>query len=310
MLCGMVNVTRGVRTTHSSSSMALPTGWQLDGADGPPILGSTDKHVEHPRGVLILCHGFKGYMDYGLFPRLAAVAAGQGLLVHRFNFSHSGMTRETDTFERPDLFERDTWGKQIQDLRAVAEAVATGQLDGQGLPMVWFGHSRGGVTVTLTASRAFADPQAEHVRPAGIAIASTPDVACSLSEQDREKMRRDGRLLSPSGRTGQRLFVGKPWLDEIEADPEAFDPKLAAERVPCPTLIVHGGEDQTVNASAAIALSQRFPASEIEVIGGASHTYNCPNPLPHDAEPPEATARMMDRVTGFAVGGCDAQASV
>lgn len=289
--------------------MTLPTGWQLDGADGQPILGSTDKHVEHPRGVLILCHGFKGYMDYGFFPRLANVAAGQGLLVHRFNFSHSGMTREIDTFERPELFERDTWGKQIHDLRTVADAVATGRLDGEGLPMVWFGHSRGGVTVTLTAARVFGDPSAEQLRPAGIAIASTPDTACSLSEEERKKMHRDGRLLSPSGRTGQRLFVGKPWLDEIEADPDSFDPRLAAERVPCPTLILHGGEDQTVNTSAAIALSQRFPASELEIIGGASHTYNCPNPLLRDAEPPDATTRMIDRVVGFAVNRCVAHAS-
>ena len=289
--------------------MNLPTGWQLDGADGQPILGATDKHVDQPRGVLILCHGFKGYMNYGFFPRLAAVAAGQGLLVHRFNFSHSGMTREVDTFERPDLFEKDTWGKQIHDLRTVADAIATGQLDGEGLPMVWFGHSRGGVTVTLTASRVFADAEAEAVRPAGIAIASTPDAACGLSEQDRDKLRRDGRLLSPSGRTGQRLHVGKPWLERDRGRPRRVRPQARRRAVTCPTLIVHGGEDQTVNTSAAVALSQRFPASELEIIGGASHTYNCPNPLPPDAEPPDATTRMIDRVAGFAGDCCDAHAA-
>ena len=290
--------------------MTDPTPWQLPGSGGEPILGSTDRHVDKPRGVLLVCHGFKGYMDYGFLPRLARVAAGQGLLVHRFNFSHSGMTRRVETFERPDLFERDTWGRQVADLHVVARAVAADELPGHGdgLPMVWFGHSRGGVTVTLAAAGAFDGENDAVPTPAGVITAAAPDYACGLGEDERAKLRRDGRLLSPSGRTGQRLHVGRAWLDEIEADPAALDPRRAAARVTCPALIVHGGGDQTVDPASAIALSQHFLHAELEVIGQASHTFDCPNPLPDDAEPPEATRRLIDRATAFAVDRCRPEA--
>lgn len=288
------------------ATMQASQDWQLDGSDGELILGTTDTPPARPVGVLIVCHGFKGYMDYGLFPPLARAAARRGLLVHRFNFSHSGMTRRIETFERPDLFERDTWGKQIADLHTVTRAVAEGRLEGSGLPSVWFGHSRGGVTVTLAAARAFDGDAPGTPPPDGVITASAPVEACSLSEQDRQTLRQHGRLLSPSGRTGQRLFVGKAWLDEIEADPDAFDPALAATRVACPALMLHGGADRTVPTSAAISLAQRFPHAELEVIGDASHTFDCPNPLAADATPPPATQRMIERAVAFATDRCTA----
>ena len=54
---------------------------------------------------MLIAHGFKGYKDYGMFPRLARVAAETGFVAHRFNFSHSGMTDRIATFEHPDLFD-------------------------------------------------------------------------------------------------------------------------------------------------------------------------------------------------------------
>ena len=91
---------------------------------------------------MIVAHGFKGYKDYGMFPRIAAELAGRGFISHRFNFSHSGMTADTETFGRPDLFEKDTLNKQVADLQSVIEGVSCGVLAGQGFPIVIFGHSR------------------------------------------------------------------------------------------------------------------------------------------------------------------------
>jgi len=42
--------------------------WSIEGADGQPILGDTHLPEAPPRGVLVICHGFKGYKDYGFFP--------------------------------------------------------------------------------------------------------------------------------------------------------------------------------------------------------------------------------------------------
>ena len=268
------------------------TRFTLPGSDGQPILGNLHAPAGPPRGVFVITHGFKGYKDYGLFPRLAADAAAAGLVALRFNLSHSGMTQRLDTFERPDLFERDTWGRQVFDLRAVLDAVHAGSLDPatRTLPVVLFGHSRGGVTTLLVA--------AGRDDLAGVVTAASPASACSLDEAQRDRLRRDGFLVSPSSRTGQDLRVGRAWLDEIEQDPPRFDPRRAAAAVRCPLLILHGDADTTVAVDDAHTLHAAAPRATLQVIPGASHTFDAPNPM---GDPPANTRAMIDAAVAFAL---------
>ena len=281
--------------------MTTQHSWTLPGADGHPLHGDTHLPADGGdiRGVLLICHGFKGYKDYGLFPALATAAAARGLVAHRFNFSHSGMTNRIESFERPDLFEADTWGKQVHDLATVHAAARAGTLPGPaaaGLPITWFGHSRGGVTVLLAAAQATAPP-------ARLVAAAAPHVACFLDEAQRRLLRAAGHLDSPSSRTGQVLRIGTAWLDELEADPEACDPLRAIGRLRFPVLLIHGADDQTVPTAAAHALHQASGGrAELRLLPGASHTFNAPNPLPDGAPVPEATQRLIDATIGFATG--------
>lgn len=281
--------------------MSAIRDWTINGSDGQPIFGNVHlpDDSDQAAGVLVCCHGFKGYKDYGFFPQLAQVAAEAGLIAHRFNFSHSGMTNRIETFERPDLFERDTWGRQIHDLRAVMRAIRGGELAGADRPVVWFGHSRGGVTCAITAGRAF-DDDARDQQPAGVILAAAPSSAMRLDDSQCEALHKLGRLPSPSSRTGQTLYVGVDSLSEYEADPDAFDPLAAAARITCPLLVIHGDEDNTVPVSCAEDYAQAQPRATVEVVGGASHTFNAPNPLPLDADPPHETARLIEQSVTFA----------
>src|SRR5262245_57909745 len=168
--------------------------WSIPGAEGQPILGDTHRPPPSPsaRGVILVLHGFKGYKDYGMFPRLATECAAAGFIAHRFNFSYSGMTNRIEMFERPDLFERDTWNKQVFDLRSVIESMGRGQIEGRGLPYVIFGHSRGGVTALLTAGRFADDP--DFVQPAGIVTAAAPASCNPLSRDEIEILLARGYL--------------------------------------------------------------------------------------------------------------------
>lgn len=277
-----------------------PVSWTILGSEGQPIYGNTHLPTGEvtPPGVLVICHGFKGYKDYGFFPRLADAAASAGLVTHRFNFSHSGMTERIETFERPELFEADTWGKQMMDLRAVVSAIHEGRLAGQGLPVVWFGHSRGGVTVTLAAARAF--EAGDGPQPVGVVLASSPHRANDYPAEVTWQLREEGRLPSPSNRTGQMLHVGKGWLDEIEADPDAFDPVKRIADVACPILLLHGTGDDAVAVESSEALAAAAgKRGRLNLMNGAGHTYDAPNPLPADMELSKATAEMFECVIGF-----------
>jgi len=272
----------------------------IPGSNDQPIYGNTHLPDGEPTTAVLLCHGFKGYKDYGFFPRLASSLAEAGCIAHRFNFSHSGMTNNTDTFERPDLFEADTWGKQLDDLFTVAKAAAAGELPGHdaGLQQVWFGHSRGGVTAILAAHRASVEGRTP--RPAALVTASAPDYACNMDEPSRAALREEGSMESPSGRTGQRLRVGRAWLDEIEADPDRFDPTKCLPQVTCPLLIIHGDHDPTVPVRAAHNLAAVAKGeTQLHIIEQTQHTFDCPNPLPDNEKPPPATQQMINTVTRF-----------
>jgi uncharacterized protein len=276
--------------------------WSIPGADDQPILG--DAHVPgDARGVVIIAHGFKGYKDYGMFPRIAAHFAERGFIAHRFNFSHSGMTNRIETFVRPDLFERDTWNKQVFDLRRIIEAIAAGDLDGGGLPYVLFGHSRGGVSVLLTAGR-FADDD-RFPQPAGVITASAPATCNSLSEEDSRRLMEQGWIESPSSRTGQTLRLGRAFLREQIDDPTAHDLPALVRRLKCPLLIVHGENDPTVPVDAAHALARAAQADVRTLVdSGADHVFNTPNPMPADAAPSPQLAALLTAATAFAKAAC------
>ncbi len=274
---------------------ASSNSWSIPGSDGESIFGNTHLPLNTPVGVILLCHGFKGYKDYGLFPYLAQCLAEAGLIVHRFNFSHSGMTHQTETFERPDLFEKDTWGKQIADIRHVAHAVQDQTLGGQGLPMVLFGHSRGGLSVLMAAT---------HQSFAGVVTAAAVNQPCNLLEEHVAILKEDGFIVSPSGRTGQQLRIGLAWLEEIESDPDSVDPMLGIAELTCPVLLIHGQDDQAVPVQCCRALAKRggdlVTAHEI---AEASHVFNAPNPMDLNDVPP-ATAELVSLTCAFAVRVC------
>ncbi len=286
--------------------------WSIPGSDGQPIWGNTHLPASDgkPIGVMVLCHGFKGYKDYGFVPLLAQSAADRGLIAHRFNFSHSGMTPKIETFERPDLFERDTWSRQIHDLRAVIEADASGVLPGGQvngtLPLVVYGHSRGGVTALMTTALLYADSAAPPARqPLGVIAASAPDSSCRLHEDDIHRLRQRGYLETPSSRTGQVLRIGKDWLEDWEQNRNQYDPLDAVKRIGCPVLLVHGQDDATVDVQASLNLAAAAgERAVVELIPQASHTFNCPNPLPLGDPPPPPTRRMVDVSCDFAADLC------
>ena len=263
--------------------------WQINNSEDLPLFGNV--HIpaqDQPRGVVIMTHGFLGYKDYGMFPFLAQSFADAGFITHRYNLAHSGMTNQFETFERPDLFENDTWNHQVADIESVIAAVNDGTLEGKGLPIILWGHSRGGVSTLLAAGRRFRKNQ-ESGQPNAVITVSAPDSTCRMSEEVRVQVRDKGFIEVTSNRTGQTLRINRRWLDELEADPEGHDVLGCAHQIRCPVLAIHGEEDPTVDPTSAPRIADAVKGgngrASSMLIANANHVFNTPNPMPVDSAP-------------------------
>ncbi|MBL4592171.1 MAG: alpha/beta hydrolase [Phycisphaerales bacterium] len=254
------------------------TSWTITNAHGLDILGNTHTPTNAPRACVLLLHGFKGYKDYGFIPVLAAMLAEGGAMVHRFNFSTSGMTNDLDTFARPDLFALDTWTRQVDDVRCVRNAINTGTLGGKGMPTHLVGHSRGGATAILAAGR-----HADELDLAGVVTINAVDECCRVSDEHRQAMLDRGYTISASARTKQELRINSTWLSEQLDDPDSHDVLGLCSAIGVPMLVLHGEKDDAVSIESGHHIAQ-VAQKKLCIIAGSNHVLNTANPAVLDAE--------------------------
>lgn len=248
-----------------STSLPFTLGWTLHG-----LIDLPDEPGERP--AVVVCHGFKGFQEWGFFPYLAALLADRGFVVVRFNLSGAGMLPGDDLVTDPDAFQANTHGRELADLLAVLEAtgetLAPGRVDRTRLGL--FGHSRGGGNAVLAAAR-------EPIR-ALVTWASVADFDRYTPEQ-KETWHRDGRLPVVNARTGQQLALGLGLLEELDTRDD-LNILAAAQTVRAPWLIVHGEDDESVPVAEADRLAEASSGShELLRIPEANHTFGARHPF-------------------------------
>ena len=173
-----------------------------------------DVHAPAARGPVVVCvHGFKGFKDWGFWPQTAHRLCSAGLAVVRFNFSHSGIGKDLETFGEPALFESGTYSREVADLQAVLSRLAQGLLPGaeriDASRIGLLGHSRGSV-----ASLAVAASDLFPVR--SVVLWNPVSRVLWWDESQRRQWRERGYWEVVNTRTGQTFRVGTALLDDAE----------------------------------------------------------------------------------------------
>jgi dienelactone hydrolase len=227
---------------------------------------------------VVICHGFKGFMEWGFFPALAALLAERGIVAVRFNLSGTGMRPGDERVSDPRAFRDNSHSAELADLLRVFEAagaeLAPDRIDARRLGL--FGHSRGGAAAILAAA---SEPWRERVR-----ALVTWAAICRVdryTEADKRTWRETGELPVVNARTGQRLALGRELLEDVERHAAgALDVLAAAGRLAAPWLIVHGAEDESVPAGEASELAARATGThELLLVEGGSHTFGARHPF-------------------------------
>lgn len=267
--------------------------WSLAGFDGQPIRGITEFPFGDPAFTLILAHGFTAHLEFGFLPVLSRLLVEQyHASVLRFTFSHAGVTGgDGIRVDRPDLFERDTWGKQVFDLGVVFDSAP------DGAPVIIAGHSRGGGVGLLLAGRRFRDGATPI--PDGVIAIQAPDRPGSLSDDDCRRLVRDGSMTMTAPLTEQELTIGAEFGQERLDHPEDFDVLTLCGSIACPVLAVGGERDKLVPPVCAKRIARACPDGEAVILGGADHMFNTPEPADLAAPVASSVAALASAIGAF-----------
>ena len=268
----------------------IHTRFTLESRLGEPIHGDLripDGPGPHP--AVVVCHGFKGFKDWGFHPWLGTRLAEAGLAAVHFNFSRNGVREADGDIEDLDAFRRNTLSIERDDLDTVLDAVLSGKLGAPLDPsrLGLAGHSRGGGVALLGAAE----------RPEVKALSTWASVSHFdriTDEATLVEWRRAGVFEVLNSRTGQVLPMGVEFLEDVLGNLDRLHLLVAARRLRVPWLLLHGTADETVPFAEAEALARASErGARLVAIDGGGHTFGAVHPFagptPHLEAAAEAT---------------------
>lgn len=231
---------------------------------------------KRPKKILIFCHGYKGFKDWGAWDLMAKAFANKGFFFLKFNFSHNGGTIE-QPIDFPDLeaFANNNYSKELDDLGCVINwisenAAFVDEIDVNDISLI--GHSRGGGIVLLKSNE---DLRVKKV----ITLAGVSDFESRFPKKEKfQKWKEKQVYFVKNGRTHQKMPHFFQFFKDFEKNRNRLNIKKATQNIKVPQLIIHGDNDSAVLIKEAENLHKWNSDSEFKIIKNADHVFNVFHP--------------------------------
>ena len=242
----------------------------IEGSVGKPILiDVTFRANSKAKQVVVFCHGFKGFKDWGPFNDIADYFAEQGIVFVKFNFSFNGTTiDDPSNFGDLKAFGNNNFCKELDDLTLVLDWIENckelkGEIDTSRISL--FGHSRGGSIALLKTAE---DRRVAKV----VSWASPSNFLDRLPKQEKlNKWKEMDVAYIYNGRTKQNMPMYFQFYENCIANADRLNIQNAVVKMNIPHLIVHGSEDPTVLLAEAERMKSWNSNTHLHVIEGANH---------------------------------------
>ena len=228
------------------------------------------KKTAQPKPIVIFCHGFKGFKDWGHFNYLGERFAEENCVFVKFNFSHNGTTVEDPlNFGDLEAFGQNNFTKELFDLQAVVDSLTSNEelkseidISRMGL----LGHSRGGAISIIYAS--------EDKRITKLATwAAVSDIVNRNKKRTIETWQRDGVVFAKNARTNQNMPLYYQFYEDQQQNGERLNVNHAVKKLQIPFLIVHGTAGFAVKYTDALEVKRSSSQVILLTIDGGDHTF-------------------------------------
>ena len=238
--------------------------------------------------LVILCHGFKGFKDWGCFPYMMDRIAEEGNFAVSFNFSYNG-TGENDfdqsDFTRLELFAQNTFSRELDDLGSIIDYLFENKdkynYDTANITLT--GHSRGGGIAILKT--------AEDKRISKLVVLSSVCNFDRYSDTLKKKWKEVGYFEVINSRTNKMMRLNYTLIEDLIKNKERLDIQKAISEITVPVMIIHGAQDITVDYSNAEDLYSRSDKEKTKLflIENTGHTFGAVQPF-------EGTTKALEEV--------------
>jgi alpha-beta hydrolase superfamily lysophospholipase len=245
------------------------------------IRGDFFPSIHQSLGTLVICHGFKGFKDWGFFPHTAEQLTQQ-VNVITFNFSHNGVGEDPLQFSELEKFATNTYTRDLEDLEILTQHILQNSLpipeNITSGPLFLLGHSRG-----AGVSLIYAMDHPEHIN--GV-ISWNGITNVDLFSQDiKDRMRQDGRAYIQNARTKQEMPLDLEILEDIEQNRDRFNILARASTTKVPIILLQGSDDSKNLREGSAKLIDENPAIQWIQIAGGNHTFNAVHPFKGETLP-------------------------
>ena len=249
----------------------------INRANKTPLLADVfySKNIDN-QPVVIFCHGYKGFKDWGAWHIMGKQIAQAGFCFVKFNFSHNGGTVE-NPIDFPDLeaFGNNNYTKEIDDLNDLMDWIQLNLKTNVSVDIskiFVLGHSRGGgISILKTAE----DSRIKKL----VTLSSVSDFSTRFgTPKDIQDWKDKGVKYVLNGRTKQQMPHYYQFYEDFKANEDRLSIKKASQRIDVPQLIIHGNVDSSVKIDEAYALNTWNPKSQLQIIENADHVFNIRHP--------------------------------
>ena len=236
--------------------------------------------------VVIFCHGYKGFKDWGAWDLVSNEFAKNNFFSIKFNFSHNGGTFD-EPIDFPDLeaFGNNNYTHELNDLGRVLDFILKEKtiLTNVDLNNIFLiGHSRGGGICAIKAS--------ENKNIKGlISWAGVCDFESrfNINSTEFKRWESNGVKYIENSRTKQKMPHYFQFYLDFKKNSKRLNIKSAVNSLKIPYLIIHGDKDGSVNIKEGYRLNSWNDKNKMYVIKNANHTFCSKHPWTQKNLPPE-----------------------